>query len=105
MKADNEFIKQPGEYIKAEEVVRGTVLKEGASYRLRCLTMELSEESLIALNWKYDKDGWMRYYDPNAKEMTGTADKPFCPVFLKKADGSWTAILLFHRKCPLEPMN
>ena len=84
VKADEEFIKQPGEYIKAEEVVRGTVLKEGASYRLRCLTMELSEESLIALNWKYDKDGWMSYYDPNAKEMTGTADKPFCPVFLKK---------------------
>ena len=84
VKADEEFLKQPGEYIKAEEVVRGTVLKEGASYRLRCLTMELSEESLIALNWKYDKDGWMSYYDPNAKEMTGTADKPFCPVFLKK---------------------
>lgn len=84
VKADEEFIKQPGEYIKAEEVVRGTVLKEGASYRLRCLTMELSKENLIALNWKYDKDGWMSYYDPNAKEMTGTADKPFCPVFLKK---------------------
>ncbi len=84
VKADEEFLKQPGEYIKAEEVVRGTVLKEGASYRLRCLTMDLSEESLIALNWKYDKDGWMSYYDPNAKEVTGTSDKPFCPVFLKK---------------------
>ena len=101
MKADEEFIKQPGEYIKAEEVVRGTVLKEGASYRLRCLTMELSEESLIALNWKYDKDGWMSYYDPNAKEMTGTADKPFCPVFLKKGGRILDCYITLPQEVPI----
>ena len=101
VKADEEFIKQPGEYIKAEEVVRGTVLKEGASYRLRCLTMELSEESLIALNWKYDKDGWMSYYDPNAKEMTGTADKPFCPVFLKKGGRILDCYITLPQEVPI----
>lgn len=101
VKADEEFIKQPGEYIKAEEVVRGTVLKEGASYRLRCLTMELSEESLIALNWKYDKDGWMRYYDPNAKEMTGTVDKPFCPVFLKKGGRILDCYITLPQEVPI----
>ena len=101
VKADEEFIKQPGEYIKAEEVVRGTVLKEGSSYRLRCLTMELSEESLIALNWKYDKDGWMSYYDPNAKEMTGTADKPFCPVFLKKGGRILDCYITLPQEVPI----
>ncbi|MDO4262299.1 MAG: SpaA isopeptide-forming pilin-related protein [Eubacteriales bacterium] len=84
VKADEEFLVQPGAYIKAEEAVRGTVFKEGASYRLRCLSMELSEESLLALNWKYDGEGFMSYYDPNAKEMTGTGEKPFRPVFLRK---------------------
>lgn len=84
VKADEEFLVQPGTYIEAEEMVRGTVLKEGSTYRLRCLTMDLSEESLKALNWKYDADGYMSYYDPNAKGMTGTLEHPFAPAFLKK---------------------
>lgn len=84
VKADEEFLAQPGTYIEAEEMVRGTVLKEGSTYRLRCLTMDLSEESLKALNWKYDAEGYMSYYDPNAKGMTGTSEHPFAPAFLKK---------------------
>ena len=55
VKADDEFLVKPGTYIKAEEVVRGTVFKEGAAYRLKCLSLEVSEESLKALNWKYDR--------------------------------------------------
>lgn len=84
VKADEEFLVQPGTYVKAEEVVRGTVLKEGAQYRLRCLTMDLSEESLIALNWKYDSEGYLSYYDPNAKKLTGTVANPFTTSFLKE---------------------
>lgn len=84
LKADKEFTVVPGTYIEAEEFVRGTVLKEGAEYRLRCLTMELSEESLIALNWKYDSQGYLSYYDPNAKQLTGTAEHPFTTSFLRR---------------------
>ena len=84
LKADEEFTIVPGAYVEAEEFVRGTVLKEGAEYRLKCLTLPLSRESLIALNWKFDADGYMSYYDPNAKTMTGTAERPFRTGFLKK---------------------
>ena len=82
-KADEEFLVQTGTYIKPEEVVRGTVLKEGAGYRLRCLTMEMSEESFKALNWKYDGEGYLSYYDPNAKKLTGTAQNPYKTTFLR----------------------
>lgn len=84
LKADKEFTVIPGTYIEAEEFVRGTVLKEGAEYRLRCITLPLSRESLSALNWKFDAEGYMSYYDPNAKGMTGTAEHPFRTDFLQK---------------------
>lgn len=84
LKADEEFTIVPGAYVEAEEFVRGTVLKEGAEYRLKCITLSLSRESLIALNWKFDGDGYMSYYDPGAKTLTGTAEHPFRTGFLKK---------------------
>lgn len=84
LKADREFTVIPGTYIEAEEFVRGTVLKEGAEYRLRCISLPLSTESLIALNWKYDAEGFLSYYDPNAKAMTGTKEHPFRTGFLKQ---------------------
>lgn len=84
VKADEEFLVKPGTYIKAEEMVRGTVLKEGAQYRLRCISMNLSKESLMALNWKFDQEGYLSYYDPNAKQMTGTLQNPFVTDYLIK---------------------
>lgn len=84
LKADEEFTILPGAYVEAQEFVRGTVLKEGAKYRLRCVTLPLSRESLIALNWKFDGEGYMSYYDPNAKTVSGTANAPFRTSFLKK---------------------
>ena len=84
MKADREFTVIPGTYIEAEEFVRGTVLKEGAEYRLKCMTLPLSRESLISLNWKLDAEGYMSYYDPGEKRMTGTAEHPFRTDFLQK---------------------
>ncbi len=84
VKADTEFVIQPGAYIKAEEAVRGTVLKEGARYRLRCLSMDLSRESLKALNWKYDAKGYMSYYVPADKAVAGTLERPFATSFLKQ---------------------
>ena len=84
LKADKEFTVIPGTYIEAEAFVRGTVLKEGAEYRLKCITLPLSRESLIALNWKLDTEGYMSYYDPNAKGMTGTTEHPFRTDFLRK---------------------
>lgn len=84
LKADREFTVIPGTYIEAEEFVRGTVLKEGAEYRLKCMTLPLSRESLISLNWKLDAEGYMSYYDPGEKRMTGTAEHPFRTDFLQK---------------------
>lgn len=83
VKADEEFAAASGTIIQPEEVVRGTVLKEGAKYRVRCLTMGQSEESLKALRWKYDEDGYLSYYLPSAKKVMGTEKEPFTTDFLK----------------------
>lgn len=84
LKVDEEFKAMPGTYIKAEEFVRGTVLKEGAAYRLKCTTLPFSRDGLLALNWKFDGNGYLSFYDPNTREVSGTAAKPFAPRLLKK---------------------
>lgn len=89
VKADEEFLAQPGTYVKAEELVRGTVLKEGAKYRIRCLSLEAGEEPLKALNWRLDEEGYLSYYYPGGKLLTGTKEHPYETSFLKK-DGKIT---------------
>ncbi len=84
LKVDEEFKVTPGSYIEAEEFVRGTVLKEGAKYRLKCITLPLSRDGLLALNWKFDAEGYLSFYDQNIREMCGTAANPFTTKFLKK---------------------
>ena len=86
VKADEEFLAKPGTYIKPEEVVRGTVLKEGAQYLIKCLSKEFSKESLLALNWKIGESGYLTYYVPAEKTIVGTEEIPFTTAFLK-ADG------------------
>ena len=83
-KADEEFLETPGTYVKAEEMVRGTVLKEGARYLVKCLSKEFSKESLLALNWKMDTEGFLSYYVPANKATIGTMDNPFDTTFLKR---------------------
>lgn len=84
VKADEEFLIQPGTYVKAEELVRGTVLKEGAGYRIKCLSLEAGEEPLKALNWRLDEEGYLSYYDPGGKLLTGTREHPYETSFLEK---------------------
>lgn len=101
VKADEEFLLQPGAYIKPEEVVRGTVLKEGAKYRIRCLTKETSLESLKALNWKIDSEGYLSFYNPGEKALTGTKEHPFVTSFLKKADKLTDCYITLPRELPV----
>lgn len=84
LKTDEEFTVKAGDYISAEEFVRGTVLKEGAEYRLKCRTLPLSRNSLLALNWKFDGDGYLSFYDQDIRELTGTQSRPFTTKFLRK---------------------
>ena len=101
VKADEEFLVTPGTYIKAEEVVRGTVFKEGAQYRLRCLSLDVSEESLKALNWKYDILGYLTYYDPNAKLLMGTVLEPYTTAFLKDKDKIKDCFITLPQELPV----
>lgn len=101
VKADEEFLVQPGAYISAEEAVRGTVLKEGAQYRLRCTSIDLSEESLLALNWKYDAKGYLSYYAPGTKEVTGTEEHPFTTSFLRKDGKIADCYITLPRELPV----
>lgn len=101
VKADEEFLVQPGTYIKAEETVRGTVLKEGAEYRLRCLTKEMSLDSLKALNWKVDSEGYLSFYNLSEKALTGTKEHPFTTTFLKKAGKVTDCYITLPRELPV----
>ena len=101
VKADEEFLEEEGIYIKAEEMVRGTVLKEGAQYRLKCLSFALSGESLKALNWKTDEEGYLTYYVPGEKETFGTNENPFAPTYLKKNGKIKDCYVTLPQKLPI----
>lgn len=101
VKADEEFLVSPGTYVKAEELVRGTVLKEGAKYRLRCLSMEAGEETLKALNWQLDEEGYLSYYYPGGKLLTGTAENPYETSFLKKDGKIVDCYITLPRELPV----
>lgn len=101
VKADEEFLLEPGAYVKPEELLRGTVLKEEAEYRLRCLTEELNGESLKALNWKTDAQGYLSYYDPAGKVLLGTAENPFTTSFLRKDDKIVDCYITLPRELPV----
>lgn len=101
LKADREFTILPGAYVEAEEFVRGTVLKEGAAYRLKCVTLPLSRESLFALNWKFDEEGYMRYYDPGAKTVSGTPERPFQTNFLRKNGAVKDCFITLPQEIPI----
>lgn len=101
VKADEEFLVSPGTYVKAEELVRGTVLKEGAKYRLRCLSMEAGEEPLKALNWQLDEEGYLSYYYPGGKLLTGTVENPYETSFLRKDGKIVDCYITLPRELPV----
>lgn len=84
LKVDEEFADLSKSYITPEEFVRGTVLKENTEYRIKCTTLPVSKDGLRALNWKFDENGYLSFYDQNTRELCGTADNPFKTQFLKK---------------------
>ncbi len=100
VKADEEFLIKTGTYIKAEEVVRGTVLKEDAKYLVKCLSVDKSRDSLISLNWKYDTEGYLTYYSPVLKANLGTEDNPFTTSFLKRNGKIVDSYITFPQKLP-----
>lgn len=101
LKVDEEFKAAAGTYIKAEEFVRGTVLKEGAAYRLKCITLPLSRDGLSALNWKFDGEGYLSFYDQNTREVRGTKEKPFTPRFLKKGGVIQDCFITLPQEIPI----
>lgn len=101
VKADEEFLLSPGAYVKPEELVRGTVLKEGARYRLRCLSLEAGEEPLKALNWRMDEEGYLSYYYPGGKLLTGTKEHPYETSFLRKDGKIVDCYITLPRELPV----
>ena len=101
VKADEEFLAAPGTYVKPEEVVRGTVLKESAKYLVKCLSIEKSKNSLRSLNWKYDAEGYLTYYSPVLKEKFGTEENPFTTSFIKKGGKIVDSYITLPQKLPV----
>lgn len=101
LKVDEEFKAAPGTYIKAEEFVRGTVLKEGVTYRLRCTTLPYSRDGLLSLNWKFDKDGYLSFYDQEIRELTGTKERPFAVKFLRKGGVIQDCYIMLPQEIPV----
>lgn len=101
LKVDEEFKAASGTYIGAEEFVRGTVLKEGATYRLKCTTLPYSRDGLLALNWKFDKDGYLSFYDQEVRELTGTKENPFAAKFLRKGGVIRDCYIMLPQEIPV----
>ena len=101
VKADEAYLKPVGTYIKAEEMVRGTVLKEGAEYLIKCLSKEFCKESLLALNWKMNTDGYLSYYVPADKTVFGTKEHPFVTTFLERKDKISDCYVTLPQKLPV----
>ena len=66
---------------------KGTVLKEGASYRMKATLDQREYELLLKNGWKQDRDGYIWYYEPASRKKYGTVDCPFTPTLLKNAQG------------------
>lgn len=87
VKADRQSLPPEGTVLRPEELVEGTVLKEGASYRIRITGMtEREKETFTAAGWKEDGEGYIWYYEPSSRKRYGTADCPFAPTVQRNGD-------------------
>lgn len=88
VKADSDFLPSAGTVLKPEELVAGTVLKEGASYRIKAASLTGRElETLQAAGWKLDAEGYIWYYEPSSRKVYGTEEMPFEPVLQRDRAG------------------
>lgn len=91
VKADKQSLPPEGTILRPEELVQGTVLKEGAAYRIRITGMtERERETFTAAGWKEDQEGYIWYYEPSSRKMYGTADCPFAPTLQRDRDNRIT---------------
>lgn len=88
VKADTDALPPSGTVLKPEEMVSGTVLKEGAAYRIRIDSMtDREKETFMAAGWKEDKEGYIWFYELSSRKEYGTADCPFMPTLLRNEEG------------------
>lgn len=88
VKADSAFLPEAGAVLEPEKLVPGTVLKEGASYRIKVKNLTKRElETMEATGWKLDAQGYIWYYETASRKEYGTLDCPFEPEFQRDSEG------------------
>lgn len=88
VKADTDALPPSGTVLKPEELVPGTVLKEGVAYRIRIESMtDREKETFAAAGWKEDEEGYIWFYELSSRKKYGTKDCPFEPTLLRSAEG------------------
>ena len=88
VKADTDFLPPEGTILEPEKLVDGTVLKEGATYRIKIVSMTDREmETFTAAGWKLDDEDYIWYYEPTSRVEYGTEEHPFAPTLLRNDDG------------------
>ena len=88
VKADADKLPADGTILKPEELVSGTVLKEGAAYRLKVTKMTGREQETMAkTGWKQDAKGYLWYYEPSSRKEYGTIKYLFEPAVLRNTEG------------------
>lgn len=91
VKADTDSLPLDGTVLKPEELVSGTVLKEGAQYRIRIESMtDREKEAFTAAGWKEDQDGYIWFYELSSRKEYGTEGCPFKPTLLRNGEGKIT---------------
>ncbi|MBS6395869.1 MAG: hypothetical protein KH452_01775 [Clostridiales bacterium] len=88
VKADSAFLPPDGTVLKPEELAAGTVLKEGAEYRIRIVDMTEREfETFTKAGWKKDAEDYIWYYETSSRKEYGTKECPFSPALLRSEGG------------------
>lgn len=94
---DEEFLIQPKSGADRQGRVRGTVLKEGAQYRLKCRKLAECQKNLKALCWNYDEDGYLSYGD----EQEGSLENPFRAALLGEAEKLFDCYITLPQELPV----
>lgn len=94
---DEEFLIQPKSASGHQGRVRGTVLKEGVQYRLKCRKLAECQKNLKALCWNYDEDGYLSYGD----EQEGSLENPFRAVLLGEAEKLFDCYITLPQELPV----
>lgn len=96
---DDYFLPLEDEFLMPEKFIKGSILKEGASYRLKAVDLTKKEkEVLLANGWNLDENNYISCLEKGVE--LGTISHPFTPTLQKKEGKITDCYLILPLKLP-----